>query len=555
MFSFFSKQCSIKPVVLVVLDGFGVAPPSKGNAIFLAKTPNYDRFLKTYPNTTLIASGESVGLPANEVGNTEVGHLTIGAGRVIYQDLKRISMAMATGEINQNEALLAAVNRVRTHQSKLHIMGLVSSGNVHSSLEHLYGLLDFCKAQGMTNLFIHAFTDGRDSHPESGAKVVGQLEEALSQRGVGKIASVMGRYYAMDRDRRWDRIEQAYNALVLGQGEQGVKVVEVLENNYKNGITDEFIKPTLITENNTPVATIGDNDAVIFFNFRVDRPKQLTTALVLPEFESFKSFGAGFDEQGKPVESEKVEFESTFTRQKIVQNLFMVTMTEYHENLPVQGVAFRKQRVDDALPAVLTWNKLKHLHMAESEKERFVTYYFNGMREEELEGSGVVIVPSPRVATYDKKPEMSVYTLVKAFEKQLNKCEYHFAVLNFANPDMVAHTGNLQATVRAVEHVDKALGKMEQLVLKAGGTLLITADHGNAEELLTFSQSGFFYTSEAGGMNTEHSDKPVPLIIINEAFKGNVPPIRSGSLSDVAPTILALMGLEMAEGMTGKSLL
>jgi 2,3-bisphosphoglycerate-independent phosphoglycerate mutase len=553
--SIFAKRGNKRAVALVVLDGFGVAPPSKGNAIFLAKTPVYDRMLQEYPHSELIASGESVGLPANEVGNTEVGHLTMGVGRVIYQDLSRISRAMKDGSINTNQALSALANHCKQYASTLHLMGLVSDGNVHSSLEHLYGILQYCERQQVNSLVIHAFTDGRDSHPESGVKVLEQLELRIGNHANWHIGSVMGRYYAMDRDRRWERIQSAYEALVAGVADKGSKVTEVLSSNYAAGVTDEFIKPTLITGKDGHYHTIADNDGVLFFNFRVDRPKELTTAFVLRDFETFRSFSSGFDADGRPVTPDKQEFEATFQRSRVPANVYFVTLTQYHKNLPVSAVAFLPQVVTDSLPSLMGAAGLTHLHLAESEKERFVKYYYNGMVEGALPGEVDDIVASPKVATYDKKPQMSLKKTTKKFVQAMESGRYDHIIMNVANPDMVAHTGNIKATVRAIEYVDRSLGLMEQATLKAGGILIITADHGNAEDLLTFENQGYFYTADAGGVNTEHSNNPVPVIFISQTWRGQQIRLRSGALADLAPTILQLLQITPPETMTGRNIL
>ncbi len=550
---FGTKKSNIKPVVLVVLDGFGIAPASEGNAITKAKTPNIDTFIKEYPHTELIASGESVGLPANEVGNTEVGHLTMGAGRVILQDLKRINVAIEKGDFYDNKALLQASSYVKTNSSKLHLMGLIGSGNVHSSLNHLYALLQFCKKEGVNGVFLHLFTDGRDSPPNEGIDIITKLEEHMRINAIGRIASVAGRYYAMDRDRRWARTERAYNAIVTGQGMQAASSVDAIKNAYAKGQSDEFVEPTVIIENGKPLATVDDKDAVIFFNFRIDRPKQLTMAFVLPNFENLKMFDFGYNPDTSKEEGE-VDVGRTFKRQKVANSLFFVTMTEYHKQIPVGAIAFRPEVVGDALPVVLSTAGLKQAHMAESEKERFVTYYFDGMREKPLEGEDVYIVPSPKVPTYDKKPDMSLPRLIKEFKKQLSKGIYHFFVLNFANPDMVAHTGNLQATIKAIEAVDRYLNDLVKAVLNVDGTIFVTADHGNAEELLTYPSSSFFFTTKDGLVNTDHSNNPVPLMVINNNYKGKGTVLPKGALSDISPTILNFLGLQVPESMTGNNL-
>lgn len=552
---FIGKRTSnIKPLVLVVLDGFGLAPPSEGNAISIANTPNYDSYLKNYPHGELIASGESVGLPANEVGNTEVGHLMLGAGRVVLQDLKRIDVAIEKGTFYDNKAFLMAAEHVKQHKSRMHIMGLVGSGRVHSSLNHLYALLQLCKKEDVGQVFLHLFTDGRDSPPKEGIEVVRRIEQHLEEIKLGRIATVSGRYYAMDRDRRWQRTEKVYKAMVLSQAIQTASAVEAVQSAYARGQTDEFIEPTIIADKNGPVTTVGDNDAAIFFNYRIDRAKQLTMAFTLPNFEHLKTFDFGYDpEESKEVG--KIEVGQTFERVRVPRDLFFVTMTQYQENLPVSGIAFGPEEIINPLPQVLSSNHLKQMHMAESEKERFVKYYFDGMREEPFEGEENLIVPSPKVPTYDKKPEMSLPRLVKEVKKQVDKDAYNFIVVNFANPDMVAHSGNIPATVEALESVDRYLGELVTHVLRRDGTVLVTADHGNCEELLTFPNATYFYTTSKGTVNTDHSSNPVPFIMINRGFYGNPTILPKGGLADVAPTICYLMGLNKPPEMTGRNLL
>jgi len=549
----FKKEHTIKPTVLVVLDGFGQAPASQGNAVELAKTPHIDYFREHYPNGALIASGEAVGLPTNEVGNTEVGHLTIGAGRVILQDLKRINLAIENGTFYDNKVLGDVVTHIQKNNSRLHILGLISSGKVHSSIDHLYALLHFAKEQHISEVFIHAFTDGRDAPPKEAAEVISKLEKFCDTLGVGKIASVSGRYYAMDRDRRWPRIKKTYMALVEGLGPTAKNADEAIKNAYAKGQSDEFIEPTLIVGDGTVKPTIMDNDAVIYFNYRTDRAKQLTMAIALPDFEHLQNFDFGYD----ALTNKKVEGVSdpTFIRSKIVKNLFFVTMTEYQKNLPISGVLFGSEIVETPLCEVLSKANFMQMHMAESEKEKFVTFYFDGLRESFQPGEETAIIPSPKVATYDQKPQMSLPQLVKEFKRRLSKDTYHFFLLNFANADMVAHTGNLSAAIRAIETIDKELNDLVNHTLRYNGTVIITADHGNAEEMLTFPSSTFFYTSQSGIVNTDHSNNPVPVFIIrNDLFDIKVP-IGKGQLSDVAPTILNIIGLPVPAVMTGKNLL
>ena len=551
---FLSKKNKIKPYVLVILDGFGIAPPSEGNPVTIAKIPNYSNLLNNFPNTQLIASGESVGLPANEVGNTEVGHLTLGAGRVILQDLKRIDVAIEKGTFFDNEALLKLSSHVKKNNSKMHILGVVGSGRVHSSLNHLYALLQFCKKEGVDNAFLHLFTDGRDSPPKQGVEIIEQIETHLNTIKIGRIASITGRYYAMDRDRRWERTEKVYKALCLGKGLQALSPLEALRAAYSRGQTDEFVEPTLIWNKEGPVALVNDGDGIIFFNFRVDRPKQLTMAFVVSDFENLKKFDFGFDPETNRNIGE-MEVGQTFVREKVPQNIFFVTMTEYQKGLPVGGIAFGPEMVADPLSIVLSNANLLQLHMAESEKERFVKYYFNGIREEAVSGEEDLIVPSPHIPTYDKKPEMSLPKLVSEFKKQIRRDLYNFIVINFANPDMVAHSGDINATVKAIQCVDKYLYELVECVLKAGGTVFVTADHGNAEELLTYPTSSFFYTSDKGTLNTDHSNNPVPFIVISNNLRNKKDLLTNGALSDVAPTILALMGITKSPSMTGNNLL
>ncbi|KKQ51413.1 phosphoglycerate mutase (2,3-diphosphoglycerate-independent) [Candidatus Woesebacteria bacterium RIFCSPHIGHO2_01_FULL_39_17] len=551
---FTKKKPGIKPTILLILDGFGLAPASEGNAITLAKTPNYDRLLEKFPHAELIASGESVGLPANEVGNTEVGHLTLGAGRVILQDLKRINLAIEKGTFFDNKAFLGATAHIKRFNSKLHIMGLVSSGNVHSSLAHLYAILQLCKKEDIKDAYLHVFTDGRDSPPKEGIEIIQQIENNLHLLRVGRIASVTGRYYAMDRDRRWDRTAKAYKAICSGVGSQAFSSLDAIKGAYLKGQSDEFIEPTVISNNSAPIATVNDNDAIIFFNYRIDRPRQLAMAFVMNDFENLKRFDFGYDPITNLREGE-VDIGTTFVREKVPKNLFFVTMTEYHKKLPVSGVAFTPEVIQKPISVCLAEVGLKQLRMAESEKERFVTYYFDGMNETKLEGEDVVIVPSPKVPTYDVRPQMSLQKLMAEFKREIKRGIHHFTVVNIANSDMVAHTGNLKATIIAIEIVDKYIGELTRFVLEMDGTLFITADHGNAEELLTFPSSTYFYTSSKGAINTDHSNNPVPLIIVSNKFLGNPLNLGKGGLADVAPTILNLMGISIPKEMTGKILL
>jgi len=543
----------VKPVVLLILDGFGLAPDSKGNAISVAKTPTIDSFYKNYPSGELIASGESVGLPANEVGNTEVGHLVLGAGRVIYQDLRRINESIADDSFFEKKAFLQVHEHLKKNNSNLHLVGLVSSGSVHSSLIHFYAMLKFCEMKGIKNVFLHLVTDGRDADPKEGIEVVTKMQKYIDSTTVGKVATIGGRYYYMDRDARWERTEKAYKTMVLGKGNRAESAIEAVKASYGKNITDEFIEPTVIVNQGKPVGLVNDNDAIIFTNFRIDRPKQLTMAFVVPGFEQLDPKIFGYSTEVKKAK-EELGSAKTFNRVKVLQNLFFVTMTEYQKNLPVSAIVFGSEPIIKPLAEIIAGANFKQLHMAESEKERFVTHYFNGMRDTSFNGEDVVIIPSPKIPTYDKKPEMSVKELVKEFSRQIDKNIYKFIVMNFANCDMVAHTGNLTATIKAVEHVDKAIAKVADKILAVGGSLIITADHGNAEELLGFSSKTFFVTSAPGDMNTDHTGNPVPVFIISNELKGKGK-LPKGELSDIAPSVLGLLNLKTPVEMTGKDLL
>lgn len=562
IFDFFKKPKTnvragnMKPVVLVVLDGWGIAPPSEGNAISLANPPNFNQYLKIYPNTQLLAAGEAVGLPAGEVGNTEVGHLSLGAGRVILQDLMRIDKSIEEGSFYENKAFYHALFHAQKNNSKIHIMGLVGSGNVHSSSKHLYALLEFYKRAKFNNIYLHVFTDGRDSDPRDAVNAISKLEEYLKINGMGKIATIAGRYYAMDRDKRWDRTDKAYQAMVKGVGEVASDAVSALKASYAKDITDEFVLPTVINKD----GLIRDSDAAIFFNYRIDRPRQLTMAFVVKDFKNsnisweFDPYAVMYDNK-HTSEKENLISKEPFSRGTTLQNLFFVTMTEYQNNLPVSEIAFPLEEVVDSLPVILSQRGLNQMHISESEKERFVTYYFNGLRQDRQKGESVLIVPSPKVATYDKKPEMSVATLAEEFKKVLNEDKYQFIVMNIANADMVAHTGNKDAAKKAIIAIDNALKEIVDSVLVCNGTILITADHGNAEEMMTYKNSSFFFTSDKGIVNTNHSSNPVPLLVINKSFANSGKKIATGKLADVAPTILKLLNLDVPPVMTGRNLI
>ena len=534
----------MKPVVLIILDGWGLAPPGPGNAVSLAKIPNFNKFWAAFPHTQLVASGEAVGLPRNEPGNSETGHLNLGAGQIVFQDLPRINMAIADGSFYQIEAFRQVVNHVQQNNSSLHLLGLVGSGGVHSSLEHLFALLRLASQASLKKVWLHLFTDGRDSPPTSAFVFLNQTQITLEKIGVGQIATLIGRYYAMDRDWRWERTQKAYELLTEGRGEQITSLKEAIKKSYEASKTDEFIEPLVVNKE----GIIKDNDGVIFFNFRIDRPRQLTKAFVLPDFERLKITKATFDPYAERYGLKLYqvpEGTTTFKRKKILKNLFFVTMTEYEKGLSSK-IAFPPEIVKIPLARVLAENNLRQLHISETEKERFVTYYFNGQREKPFSNEDWVEIPSPKVATYDLKPEMSALEITQEVLKRLPDLNYHLTVINYANPDMVGHTGVIPAGIKACEAVDECLGKVVNYVFNTGGVCLITADHGNVEEMID---------PLTGGVETEHSANPVPFLVVSRHFGSAGHFLREGILADVAPTILNIMGLSKPELMTGRSLI
>lgn len=539
-----------KPVVLAILDGWGLAPPGDGNAISLAKTPNISALWNNYTHTQLIAHGESVGLPKREPGNTETGHLNMGAGSIIYQDLPRINMSIADGSFFQNPAFIGAIQHVQTNNSNLHLLGLMGGGGVHSDLTHFFALLRFCHEHQISRVFLHLFTDGRDSPPTASMTYINQLISVMNREQVGTIASVTGRYFAMDRDFRWDRTAKAYYCLTKSIGRTAPSINQAITSSYAKNITDEFIEPTVIVDSQgQPVAKVGDNDAVIFVNFRIDRPRQLTKAFVLPDFEKTANSN-GFDPYAVNYSKKHLDDavsqpkQKPFPRDLFLKNLFFVTMTEYEQNLPVH-VAFPPQVVDNPIGQIISRHNLLQLRMSESEKERFVTYYFNGLREEPFPGEDHHIVPSPKVPTYDKKPEMSSRELTDDLIQEIRTGKYNFIVVNYASPDMVAHTGNIKAAIIACNSVDNCIGDLSQAILDVGGALFITADHGNAEEMIDPVTSA---------PDTEHNANPVPAIIVGANFKNSLQ-ISQGILADIAPTLLTLLNIPIPMTMTGRNLL
>lgn len=518
-----------KPVVLVILDGWGEGRAEEGNAIKHAIKPTIDKLDRYYPLTLIQASGSSVGLPWGESGNSEVGHITLGTGRIIYQNMPRITLATQDGSFFSNFTLLKAFDNVEKNNSSLHLMGLVGQGSVHSYLEHLHALLEFAKRKKTQNVFIHIFTDGRDSAPQADADTLSKLEDRLREYGVGKIASIVGRNWAMDRNNNWDRIEKAYNMLTQGIGEPIEDAVTYLRQCYQKNISDEFIEPACVIDPKTkkPVATIKDNDSVIFFNFREDRARQLTKAFALPEFSKFP--------------------------RTIHPNIEFVTLVEYEKDLPVD-VAFPQQNITNALGEALSRHNKNQLRISETEKYAHVTYFFNGGREDSWPNEDHILIPSPVVPSFDQKPEMSSYEITDKVIEQIERNYYDFILMNYASADMVGHTGIESATITAVQHIDACLAKLIPAVLRAGGCLLITADHGNAEETRNL---------QTGQRDTEHSANPVPLWYItstNHQEKSNAVLLQQknevvGLLSDVAPTVLDIMGIEKPSEMLGSSLL
>lgn len=520
-----------KPAVLIVIDGFGVAAPSRGNAIAMAKTPVLDRLMTQYPAMTLQAAGDAVGLPWGEMGNSEVGHLSIGAGRVIYQDLPRITRSIVDGSFFSNQAFMKAIQAAKEQGGRVHLIGMFSAAGVHSLDEHAYALLELCQQQHVTDVFVHAILDGRDSPYNSGVEYMSRLQQKMDDLGVGKIATVSGRYYAMDRDNHWDRIQLAYAAMALGIGPTAERVTDAVNASYAEKIFDEQFVPTVITANGQPVASIKDHDAVIFFNYRNDRARQLTKAFVLPGFEKF-------------------------ARPEYLRDLTFVTMTEYEKELPV-SIAFPPEIVTEPLAKVFSDAGCKQLHAAETEKYAHVTFFFNGGVETAFPGEDRVLVPSPSVPSYDQKPDMSARGITDRVLQALNTGQYAFVVVNYANPDMIGHTGNMPATIKAVEVVDECIGQIVDAVLSIDGVVFITADHGNAEAKIEPS---------TGEISKEHSANPVPFIVVSNAlppevltrYRSAVADLSTmtpvGVLADIAPTILNLVGLPIPRSMTGHDL-
>ena len=505
-----------KTTMLMILDGFGINENSEGNAVKLAKIPNINEIMKQYPNTIIHTSGLDVGLPEGQMGNSEVGHTNIGAGRIVYQELTRITKSIEDGDFFSNSELVAAIENCKKNNSKLHILGLLSDGGVHSHMRHLFAILELAKRKDFEDVYVHCFLDGRDTPPASADGYIAELEEKMKEKGVGKIATISGRFYAMDRDKRWERIKEAYNALVNGEGHKFSSATAAIENSYQKEIFDEFVKPSVICKNDEPVATIGENDSVIFFNFRPDRAREITRAIVDPDFDGF---------------------ERNFVK------TYFVTFTNYDETLlPYVHIAFKKEEIKNTFGEYISKLGLTQLRIAETEKYAHVTFFFNGGEEKQYEGEDRILIPSPKVETYDMKPEMSAGEVTDKVVEAINSRKYDAIILNYANPDMVGHTGSLEATVKALEFLDGCVKRVVDAIENNDGTLLITADHGNAEQMIDY---------KTGELHTAHTTNPVPLVLIGrEDVK-----LKEGRLADLAPTMLDLMNLAKPEEMTGESLI
>ena len=508
---------SKKPTVLMILDGYGLNDKCEANAVCEAKTPVMDQLMSQCPFVKGNASGLAVGLPDGQMGNSEVGHLNMGAGRIVYQELTRISKEIEDGDFFKNEALLKAVENAKKNDSAIHFMGLLSDGGVHSHITHLYGLLELAKREGLSKVYVHCFLDGRDTPPASGKGYIEQLEEKMKEIGVGRIGVVSGRYYAMARDNRWDRVEKAFRALTKGEGVQGTDAAALVQQSYDEGTTDEFVLPTVVLKDGKP-ACIEEGDSVVFFNFRPDRAREITRAFCDDEFTRF--------ERGSWM------------------NLTYVCFTDYDDTIENKLVAFHKVNINNTFGEFLAANGLKQARIAETEKYAHVTFFFNGGIEEPNEGEDRILVKSPKVPTYDLKPEMSAYEVCDRLVEAIGSGKYDVIIINFANPDMVGHTGVEPAAIKAVEAVDECVGRAVDAIKKADGQMFICADHGNAEQLVDY---------ETGEPFTAHTVNPVPFILVNAdpAYRLR----EGGCLADIAPTLIELMGLTQPKEMTGKSLL
>ncbi|MBQ2983298.1 MAG: 2,3-bisphosphoglycerate-independent phosphoglycerate mutase [Candidatus Gastranaerophilales bacterium] len=503
---------SKKRALLCILDGWGVSKDNDFNAVYSANTPNFDKLIQTMPHTQIFADGLNVGLPEGQMGNSEVGHLNIGAGRIVYQELTRINKSIDDGDFFENSEFLNAINHAKTNNSALHIFGLCSPGGVHSSLKHLYALIKMASINGLKDVYVHSFLDGRDTPPKSAIEYLAQIEEELAKYNLPKIASIIGRYWAMDRDKRWDRVERAYDCLTLGEGIKEENSAIAIKNSYDNDVTDEFVEPTVISNRR-----IEDNDAVIFFNYRPDRAREITRAFTDANFDGFN-------------------------RKKVLNNLYYVCMTQYDETFDVP-VAFKPQTLTNILGDVLDDNNIKQFRTAETEKYAHITFFFNGGVEKEGKLETRALVNSPKVATYDMQPEMSAYEVCDNVLKALDNEEYGFILVNFANPDMVGHTGVMEAAIKACEAVDECVGKIYKKALENDVTMIITADHGNAE---------WMFNKETKAPQTAHTTNPVPFIVVsNDEYKLE----KTGALCDIAPSILDILNIKKPDEMTGKSMI
>lgn len=510
---------SKKPTVLMILDGYGLNETTKANAIAQANTPVMDKLMKEYPFVKGYASGMAVGLPDGQMGNSEVGHLNMGAGRIVYQELTRITKEIKDGDFFENKAFLQAIDNCKKHNSSLHLFGLLSDGGVHSHNTHLYGLLELAKRKGIENVYVHAFLDGRDTAPTSGKGFMEELIKEMEKIGVGKVATVSGRYYAMDRDNRWDRVEKAYTAMVKGEGQTAECGICAIQNSYDKGENDEFVLPTVIVKDGKPVATIKENDSIIFFNFRPDRAREITRTFCADEFNGFE----------RPFGRIPVTF---------------VCFTEYDVTIPNKIVAFHKVEITNTFGEFLAKNGKTQLRTAETEKYAHVTFFFNGGVEEPNEGEERLLVNSPKVATYDLQPEMSAYKVAEGLVNAIKSDKYDVIIINFANPDMVGHTGVEAAAIKAIEAVDECVGKAYEALISVNGQMFICADHGNAEQLVDY---------ETGAPFTAHTTNPVPFILVN--YDKDYTLREGGCLADIAPTLIEMMGMKQPKEMTGKSLL
>ncbi len=503
----------------MILDGWGINPDSASNAVALANTPNLSGYLRDFPHTQIRTSGMAVGLPDGQMGNSEVGHLNIGAGRVVYQDLTRITKSIQDGDFFTNPVFLDCINRVKSTGGSLHLMGLLSDGGVHSHNTHLYALVELAKQEGLNKVFIHCLLDGRDTPPQSAATYLEELEAELTKIGCGRVATLMGRFYAMDRDNRWERVEKAYNAMVLGEGDPCASSSEAIQKSYGAGVNDEFVLPAVIGEAGNPPAAIDDGDGVIFFNFRSDRAREITRALTFEHFEGF-------------------------ARKRVPKLASFVCMSEYDATFGLP-IAYEQQQLDKILGEVISGAGLRQLRIAETEKYAHVTFFFNGGVEAPFSNEDRALIPSPKeVATYDQKPEMSAFLVADELINRLDQDLYDVIILNFANCDMVGHTGILPAAIRAVEAVDASAGRVVEKVRQMGGTVLITADHGNAEQMV----------DENGEPHTAHTCNPVWLILVDDKRMDTVLK-EGGKLADIAPTMLKLLGMKQPHEMTGEALL